>query len=215
MLTRSISLILASVILFAFQTYCFANSGKHLGYIKNGVYHARIGAEQGLGSFSVELPAGKGYIKEELMNIGTYVSFTNDEPDYSIFRVNVTLKSKKYTPTFNAIDNKIVIPFKNFIVKSFGQPVEEIYKTTVTFKGHKAFYIVYTQDMPGGWSGLNKTTGYKLTHGVYIIDYDKYVVVLWAEAFTANSSSDSKIKKLIIERKWAPEIKFVNSFQLH
>jgi hypothetical protein len=87
-----------------------------------------------------------------------------------------------------------------------------------TFKGHPALYQVVTQTLPARTDAMKRTiAGKVLTHAIYVIDYDGYVVLLWVMGASdgAINAVDDNNRDEMSKQTWKPQVEFVNSFQLY
>jgi len=205
------------------QSYGFTTQYSGKAKIQNGIYHGQVGNLLEAASFSIAVPQASDpsqfasmKMKEEIGTDNIYVSFGPTDLDPSIYRV--TVNAKRVPVTFTQMKTNLFPQIAPFIERAYGQPMQAIHQEDITFQGHPAVFAVYTQDIPGSSQllGTRPIQGATLTHTIYYIDYDKYIVTLWVMGSSGggiNTVNDQNRSQLI-HRTWPSQIKFVNSFHL-
>lgn len=190
--------------------------------MQDGVYRSSVGTLPGLAQFSIRAPQAdirsefiQMKTKEERFNDYTYLSFGPAAFDLTIYRAIVGVKDQL---PFKVFKQKSIPMLAAIIQQAYKQPLTKRFEKELSFKGHPAIYTVFTQTIPEKVNlRLQRSAPQTLTHGIYFIDYGKYLVVLWTMGDSLslkNKMDDSNISRMV-NRVWQPELEFVNSFQIN
>jgi hypothetical protein len=192
-------------------------------HIKNGIYSNKIGECPGFHYFSFTVPQasnGDDYLymqmKEDRSKNNTYVSLGPSAADFTLYRVMII--AKNHMP-FSSFQQHYIPLYAKHIAKIYGAPLQKIVEKETLVHHHPALYVVYIQKIPRYFSvlRLNTVKSTTLTHAIYYINYEKYIVLLWTlgnSNGTMNPVNEHN-RMALINGTWGPQTTFVDSFHIY